>query len=314
MNNPYENSFDNKRYQTLNYYLRNKYNSKVCKVPLDAGFTCPNRDGKCGTGGCLFCSDQGSGEFTLPNETNLLSQYYENKKMMLKKWPNSLLIPYYQSYTNTYGTLDRIKECMNPFLDLEEVVAISIATRPDCLEDKKIEYFESLTHKKDIWLELGLQTTNDKTSILMNRGHDFDCLKDCLNRLKDTNIKICIHIINSLPFEKESDMLKTIKDLKGLHFHSIKIHMLHISSNSNIKNMYTNDKFELLKKDEYVEIVVKQLELLNKDIIVERLTGDPVKELLIAPKWVLNKTDVLNSIDKLFHKKNTYQGIYYDTY
>ena len=314
MNNPYKYSVDNKRYQTLNYYLKTKYNSKVCKIPLDAGFTCPNRDGKCGTGGCLFCSDQGSGEFTLPDETNLLTQYNKNKEMMLKKWPNSLCIPYFQSYTNTYGSLNRIKECVTPFLNIDEAVAISIATRPDCLEDDKIEYLESLTSQKDIWVELGLQTTNEKTSQLMNRGHDFDCLKDCLNRLKKTNIKICLHIINSLPYEDEEDMLKTVKDLKGLHFHAIKIHMLHISSNSNIKYLYKKENFKLLSKDEYVNIVVKQLELLKEDIIVERLTGDPVKELLIAPEWTLNKTDVLNSIDKLFSKKNTYQGINYNKY
>ena len=314
MDNPYRYSLDNKRYQTLNYYLKKKYKSKVCKIPLDAGFTCPNRDGKCGYGGCLFCSDQGSGEFTLPDEKDLLSQYDKNREMMLKKWPDALSIPYFQSYSNTYGSVERIRECIEPFLEKEEVVAISVATRPDCLEDEKIEYLQSLTDRKDIWLELGLQTTNDRTSELVNRGHDFACLRDCLRRLENTDIKICLHIINSLPYETEADMLKTVKDLKGLHFHSLKIHMLHISSNSAIRHMYEKEKFRLLTKEEYVAVVVKQLELLKEDIIIERLTGDPVRELLIAPEWVLNKTDVLNSIDKLMKEKDTFQGRLYDEY
>jgi len=313
MNNPYEYTLDNKRYQTLNYYLKNKYNNKVSKIPLDAGFTCPNRDGSKGYGGCLFCSEAGAGEFTL-SSLNLEKQYQENLKMMHMKWPNSLSIPYFQNYTNTYGPLSKIKSMCECFIDKEEVVAISIATRPDCLDDEKIDYLNSLTSKKDIWLELGLQTSNKKTGELINRGHDFKCLTDCLKKLEKTSIKICIHIINSLPYESKEDMIKTVKDLKGNHFHSIKIHMLHVSSNSNIFSYYKKTNFKLLTLEEYVEVVVKQLELLKADIIVERLTGDPVRELLIAPDWVLNKTNVLNSIDKYMKKHDTYQGRLYDEY
>ena len=313
MNNPYKYTLDNKRYQTLNYYLKQKYHHKVSKIPLDAGFTCPNRDGSKGYGGCLFCSEQGAGEFTL-SSLNLKKQYQENLIMMHKKWPNSLTIPYFQNYTNTYGPLSKIKEMCTTFIDYDEAVAISIATRPDCLDDQKINYLNSLTDKKDIWLELGLQTTNEKTSILINRGHDFKCLTDCLKKLEKTNIKVCIHIINSLPYESKDDMLKTVRDLKGHHYHSIKIHMLHISTNSNIYKYYQKNKFDLLSLEEYVEIVVKQLELIKEDIIVERLTGDPVKDLLVAPEWVLNKTVVLNSIDKYMTIHNTYQGRLYNEY
>ena len=314
MINPYKYSFDNKRYQTLNYYLKTTYHHKVAKISLDAGFTCPNRDGTCGYHGCLFCSDEGSGEFTQASSISLLKQYAQNKALMQKKWPNCLTIPYFQSFTNTYGPLSKIQACVEPFLKLKEVVAISIATRPDCLDDEKISYLDSLCDQKAIWIELGVQSTNDTTMQKMNRGHDFQCVKTCLEKLAKTRIKVCLHIINSLIGETEEDMLKTVKDLKPLSFDAIKIHMLYIASNSNIAPLFLKKPFKLLTATEYIDIVIKQLELLDEKIIVERLTGDPKKELLIAPNWVLNKTAVLNAIDKEMVKRKTYQGRKYQEY
>lgn len=307
MNNPFKYSLDNKRYHTFNYYLLNRYHQKVYKVPLNAGFSCPNRDGTKGVGGCIFCSDQGSGEFTI-KEPDIIKQFEENKKMMEAKWPNSLSIPYFQAYTNTYGPLSKIKACVEPFINYPKVVGIAIATRPDCLDDEKISYLASLCKYFDIYVELGLQSSNDNTAKYINRGHTFNDLKECIDKLKQTPIKTIVHIINGLPNETEEDMLQTAKDVNLLGVDGIKIHMLHIVKNTKLALMYDTKPFKILSKDEYIDIVVKQLELLNENIVIERLTGDPVKENLIAPEWVLKKTIVLNDIDKLMVARNTYQG------
>lgn len=310
MKNKFEYSNDNKRYHTFNYYLQKRFNTKVAKIPLDAGFSCPNRDGKKGYGGCIFCSARGSGEFTI-KEPNISHQYEISKKLIYNKWPHAKHIAYFQAYTNTYGSLEKIKNMVEPFLQNDDVVAIAIATRPDCLEDEKISFLNSLTDKKEIWIELGLQTSNDKTANYINRGHDFNCLKECLQKLSSTNLKVCIHIINGLPNETKEDMINTIKDIKYLPFDAIKIHMLSITKDAPIKKQFLLSPFKLLSREEYVEIVVEQLRHLKPEIIVQRLTGDPVKEELIEPKWLIKKTIVLNEIDKFMARNDYYQGDLY---
>lgn len=311
MDNNFKYSFNEKRYYTFNYYLKSKYNCKVAKVVLDAGFTCPNRDGKKSFGGCIYCSDKGSGDSNVSLGENLLRQYEENKKVMNQKWPNDLYIPYFQSFSNTYGPLSKIKAMLEPFLYKDEVCEISIATRCDCLPDEIIEYLDSISNIKPIWLELGLQTSNDETGKFINRQYDFSDFKDALNRLSKTNIKVCVHVLNGLPHETKDDMLKTIMDIKDLKFDAIKIHMLHIIKNTTLADIYEKQPFEILTRDDYIDLVVKQLELLKPEVIVERLTGDPIKENLIAPDWILNKTTILNDIDKLMRKLDTYQGSKY---
>lgn len=311
MENNFKYSFNEKRYHTFNYYLKSKYNCKVAKVILDAGFTCPNRDGKKGFGGCIYCSDLGSGDSNVDLGNSLLKQYESNKKVMNQKWPNDLYIPYFQSFSNTYGPLTKIKEMLEPFIHMDEVCEISIATRCDCLPDETIEYLDSLTSIKPIWLELGLQTSNDETGRFINRQYDFADFKDALQRLSKTNIKVCVHVLNGLPHESKEDMIQTIKNIKDLKFDAIKIHMLHIIKNTTLANIYEKQPFELLGRDDYIDLVVKQLELLKPEVIIERLTGDPIKENLIAPDWILNKTTILNDIDKLMRKLDTYQGSKY---
>lgn len=311
MDNNFKYSFNEKRYHTFNYYLKSKYNCKVAKVVLDAGFTCPNRDGKKSFGGCIYCSDKGSGDSNVSLGENLLRQYEENKKVMNQKWPNDLYIPYFQSFSNTYGPLSKIKAMLEPFLYKDEVCEISIATRCDCLPDEIIEYLDSISNIKPIWLELGLQTSNDETGKFINRQYDFSDFKDALNRLSKTNIKVCVHVLNGLPHETKDDMLKTIMDIKDLKFDAIKIHMLHIIKNTTLADIYEKQPFEILTRDDYIDLVVKQLELLKPEVVVERLTGDPIKENLIAPDWILNKTTILNDIDKLMRKLDTYQGSKY---
>lgn len=311
MDNNFKYSFNEKRYHTFNYYLKSKYNCKVAKVVLDAGFACPNRDGKKSFGGCIYCSDKGSGDSNVSLGEDLLRQYEENKKVMNQKWPNDLYIPYFQSFSNTYGPLSKIKAMLEPFLYKDEVCEISIATRCDCLPDEIIEYLDSISSIKPIWLELGLQTSNDKTGKFINRQYDFSDFKDALNRLSKTNIKVCVHVLNGLPYETKDDMLKTIMDIKDLKFDAIKIHMLHIIKNTTLADIYEKQPFEILTRDDYIDLVVKQLELLKPEVVVERLTGDPIKENLIAPDWILNKTTILNDIDKLMRKLDTYQGSKY---
>ena len=312
MENPFPYSFNEKRYHTFNYYLKSRYRRKVSKVILDAGFTCPNRDGSKGIGGCIFCSEKGSGDSNTALHESLARQYEENRKIMDRKWPDSLYIPYFQSFSNTYGPLSRIREMIDPFIRMEETAEISIATRCDCLQEETVSYLDSLCDIKPVWLELGLQTSNDETGKLINRCYDFSDLTSALDRLKDTKIRVCIHVMNGLPFENREDMLKTVKDISHLPFDGIKIHMLHVIRNTGLGDMYLKRPFELISREEYISLVVDQLELLPARVIIQRLTGDPIKEDLLAPEWLLNKTTILNDIDKLMRKRNTYQGKYYE--
>lgn len=310
MNN-FKYTLDNKRYHTFNYYLKNEYGTKVAKVILDGHFTCPNRDGTRGFGGCTYCSANGSGDSNVDISLDILSQYELNKAVMDRKWKNGKYIPYFQSFSNTYGPLKKIQNMIDPFLKKDEVCEISIATRCDCLKDEVIEYLDSICDIKPIWIELGLQTTNDKTGELVNRCYTFKDFKDTLDKLSRTRIKVCVHLINGLPYETHEDNIKTIKDIANLKFHAIKIHMLHIIKGTTLSRQYEENPFPILTREEYIKTVVDQLRLLPPEIVIERLTGDPIKEDLIEPNWLLNKTTILNDIDKLMVKLDVYQGDLY---
>lgn len=312
MENPFVYSFNEKRYHTFNYYLKTTYGCKVAKVILDGGFTCPNRDGSKGIGGCIFCSAAGSGDSNLVSKESILKQYEENKKVMDRKWPNLLYIPYFQSYSNTYGPLEKIQAMITPFLDSEEVAEISIATRCDCLEEETITFLDACCKRKPIWLELGLQTSDDEVGKIINRCYDFADFKNALSRLSKTSIKVCVHVMNGLPFEDKEGMLQTVKDISHLPFQAIKIHMLHVLKDTALAKLYEAKPFELISRQDYIELVVKQLEVLPPQVVIERLTGDPLKEDLIIPEWILNKTTILNDIDKLMRKNDTWQGKYYE--
>ncbi len=297
-------SLDNKRYQTLNYFYRSKFNSKVFKVPLDAHMSCPNK--KNGQG-CIYCYNSSRANI-IENNDSLEEQFIKNIKILEKKWPNSLYIPYYQSGTNTYDSLDNLKSIFEKYINYPKVVGLAIATRPDTISDAVLDYLEELNKKTFLTIELGLQSSNDKTLKLINRGHNVQAFTNIVKKLKDRNIFVVAHVINGLPNEKEKDMLNTINYLNDLGIDGIKIHMLYVSKNTPLAQMYDNKEFSLLSKEEYIDIVVKQLELLNPDIVIERITGDPIKEELIAPTWLLKKFCVLNDIDKEMVKRDTYQG------
>lgn len=301
-------TLDNKRYHTLNYYYKNKYNSKVFKVSLNGGFTCPNKDGTVGTKGCIYCSKLGSGDFAGNKSKDIVTQFNEVKNIMLKKWPNAKYIGYFQANTNTYAPVEKLKSLFEPIIKLDNVVGLNIATRSDAITDECLEYLIDLNKRTDLVIELGLQSMHDITLKYINRGHDLKKFEECFKKLKENNIKVVVHIINGLPNETKDMMLDTVKYLNNLGIDGIKIHMLHVIKDTELASIYKEKTFHILTKDEYIDIVINQLELLDESVVINRITGDPVKEDLIEPTWLLKKFCVLNDIDKEMVKRNTYQG------
>ncbi len=308
MNNfKYTNS--NKRYHTLDYYYKKRFHEKVFKVSLNAGFSCPNIDGKVGYGGCIYCSKTGSGEFAGNKEDSLEKQFLEIKNMMLKKWPKAKYIGYFQARTNTYAPVNELKKMYEKILKQENVIGLNIATRPDAISDECLDCLEELNKKTYLTIELGLQTTKEETTKLINRCHSLQCFEDMVKKLRERNIDVVVHIINGLPYETKKDMLNTVKYLNKLDIQGIKIHMLSITKDTPIEKMYQEEKFKLLSKEEYIDIVVDQLELLREEIVIHRITGDPKLDELIEPTWLTKKFCVLNDIDKEMVRRDTYQGI-----
>ena len=294
-------TLDNKRYHTLNYYNKTKYGCKVFKVSLNAGFSCPNK--KNGTG-CIYCYN-GSGE---NDGMDLLTQFNKVRDNNLKKWPNAKYIGYFQAGTNTYADVNTLKSKYEPILKLDNVIGLNIATRCDALNSDVLDYLEDLNNRTDLIVELGLQTIHESTSKLINRGHTLDQFEEAVLELRKRNINVVVHIINGLPFETKEMMLNTIKYLNKLDIQGIKIHMLFILKDTPILNLYNTTNFHILSKEEYNDIVIDQLELLRPEIVIHRITGDPIKELLIEPTWLLKKFSVLDDIDKEMVKRDSYQG------
>lgn len=299
----------NKRYHTLDYFYKQTFGKKVCKISLNAGFTCPNIDGTLSKNGCIYCSKSGSGEYGGNPKEDLIKQFNEIKKVMNKKWPNTKYIGYFQARTNTYAPINILKEKYEIILKQKNVVGLSIATRPDSITDECLNYLEDLNKRTFLTIELGLQTIHEKTSKIINRCHDLNCFEETLKKLQSRNIFTVVHIINGLPGETKEMMIETVKYLNKLNIDGIKIHMLSVLKNTPLEKYYQINPFHILTKEEYIDIVINQLEYLNPKIVIQRLTGDPMKEELIAPLWTTKKVGVLNDIDKEMVKRNTYQGI-----
>ena len=298
----------NKRYHTLDYFYKHKFNSKVFKVSLNGNFTCPNIDGTKGYGGCIYCH-KGSSDFGGDKEKDIITQFNEVKEKLHNKWKEAKYIGYFQANTNTYAPVERLKELYEPILKQKDVVGLNIATRPDSISDECLDYLEDLSKRTYLTVELGLQTIKEETSILINRCHSLECFTNMVKELRKRNINIVVHIINGLPKETKEDMLNTVKYLNNLDIQGIKIHMLSIVKGTKLEKMYQKEKFHVLTKDEYIDIVVEQLELLRPEIIINRITGDPNKDDLIEPKWLIKKFGVLNEIDKEMVRRDSYQGI-----
>lgn len=297
------------RYYTLDFYNKQKYGCKVFKVALNGNFTCPNRDGTISHNGCIFCSESGSGDFAGDKDLPLKDQFEQVKNILLNKWPKAKYIPYFQANTNTYGPIEKIKRLFDEAITLDkDIVSISIATRPDCINDDVLEYLGELNKKIPVTIELGLQTIHNLTANIINRGYDLDVFKSCVERLNKYNIEIVVHIINGLPFETKEMMLETVKYLNNLNIHGIKIHSLFILKNTKLAEMYLNNEFNILTLDEYVDITTEQLAIIRDDIVIHRINGDAPRNLLIEPLWSLKKLVVMNEIDKKMKEKNYYQG------
>ena len=301
-------SLDNKRYHTLNYCNKTKYNTKVVKISLNAGFTCPNIDGKVGYGGCIYCSKSGSGDFGGDIQKSLPEQFNEIKEKIDQKWPHSKYIAYFQAHTNTYAPLNILKEKYESVLNIKDVIGIAIATRCDAISEETLNYLTELNKKTNLTIELGLQTIHEKTSNLINRCHNLEQFETMVKKLQERNIETVVHIINGLPYETEEMMIETAKYLNKLKINGIKIHMLNIVKDTKLAELYNKEKFHILTKEEYIDIVIKQLELLNPKIVIHRITSDPDPKNLIEPTWLIKKFCVLNDIDKEMKKRNTYQG------
>lgn len=307
MNNIFKYSDSNKRYYTLDYYYKHKYNCKISKISLNLGLSCPNIDGTKGYGGCIYCKG-GSGDFAGKKTDPISVQFNKIKSIMDKKWPNAKYIAYFQANSNTYGDINYLKKNFEEVLTYPNVVGINIATRCDAISDEVFNYLCELNKKCDLVIELGLQTIHDNTSKLINRGHNLDEFEEMVNKLKKENIKIVVHIINGLPYETKEMMLDTVKYVNNLNIFGIKIHMLHILKDTKLEKLYELEKFHVLTKEEYINIVCDQLELLNENIVINRITGDPKIDDLIEPKWLIKKFCVLNDIDKEMKRRDSYQG------
>ena len=308
--NPYKNTDSNKRYYTYDYYLRRRFGSKVAKIPLDIGLTCPNIDGRCGVGGCIYCSGRGSGDFAESPLLPIEEQYRLTREKLSSKWSTERCIAYFQAHTNTYAPLDFLKDSFERALALDGVVGINIATRADCLERDVCECLADLAERTVLTVELGLQSSSDETARKINRGHTYAEFLDGYRRLREASdkIEICVHIIFGLPGETYEDMMKTVRDVAALEPEQVKIHLLHVLKNTEMARIYERGEYTPLEKDEYVSLVADAIELLPPDTVVARLTGDGMADDLLAPDWSRKKVAVINDIDKLLYSRSSWQG------
>lgn len=310
--NPFVFSDTNKRYHTYDYYLKHRFGGKCAKIPLDAGLSCPNIDGTCGYGGCIYCSG-GSAWGQTRSVLPLDEQYKKGIEIMQGKWRTDRFIPYLQAYTNTHTSPENLQKILSRVSEFENAVMIDIATRADCLEDKKIATLCEFSGKIPLTVELGLQTANDETAKKINRCHDFEVFKDAFLRLRRgaPDVKIGIHIINGLPGETAEDMKNTASRVANLHPNLVKIHLLHVLRDTPLAKMYESGKYEPMSREDYIGIVCDQLEILPPDTVIERVTGDGLESELLAPLWSRKKVTVINDIDKELVKRGSYQGVYF---
>jgi len=293
-------------YLSLSDYLKNKYGTKVYKLSLESGCTCPNRDGSISYGGCIFCSEGGSGDFAASATMDLAEQIKAARAMVDAKIPEKIpmeerkYIAYFQSFTNTYGNQERLMKLFKEVLSYPEIVGLSIGTRPDCLSDEMIAFLSQLNKDKEVWVELGLQTIHEDTATLINRGYELPVFEDAYKRLTDAGLKVVVHVILGLPGESDDDILETVKYLSKLipTLFGIKLQLLHVLKGTKLAKMYEHEPFRIYELDEYLEIVGKCLQVLPKETVIHRLTGDGPKKLLIAPLWSGNKKLVMNSMTK----------------
>ncbi|MEG1871089.1 MAG: TIGR01212 family radical SAM protein, partial [Peptostreptococcaceae bacterium] len=282
------------------------------KISLDGGFSCPNRDGTISRGGCIFCSERGSGDFAGNRQMTISQQFNDIKTMMNKKWKNGKYIAYFQAYTNTYAPIEILRKKYDEGLEQEDVVGLAIATRPDCLNEEVLDLLQEYSKKVYTWVELGLQTSNDETASLINRGYKLKVFDEAVQELYKRNIDVVAHVILGLPGESKEDMISTIKYISKLPIKGVKMHLLHVLKNTRLEELLEEGSLKLLEMDEYIDLITEAITILPQGMIVHRLTGDAPRELLVGPMWSLKKWEVLNAIDNKLETEDLFQGKLYE--
>lgn len=295
------------RYNSLNNYLRNKFGKKVYKISIDGGFTCPNRDGKIATGGCIFCSAKGSGDFATSKSLSITQQIEQGKERVRSKTKDNSFIAYFQAFTNTYAPIDVLESKFTEAINHKDIVALSVATRPDCVDDNVPKLLEKLNKIKPVWVELGLQTIKESSVDYIRRGYENSVYVDTATKLRNIGIEVITHIILGLPNENKLDMLRSV-DFACKYSDGIKLQLLHILKGTDLLKDYEDSKFNALTMEQYIDILCDAVSIIPKNVVIHRLTGDGDKKILVAPLWSGNKKVVLNTINKTFEERNIIQG------
>lgn len=295
------------RYNSLNNYLRNKFGKKVYKISIDGGFTCPNRDGKISTGGCIFCSAKGSGDFATSKSLSITQQIEQGKERVRSKTKVNRFIAYFQAFTNTYAPIDVLESKFTEAINHKDIVALSVATRPDCVDDNVLKLLEKLNKIKPVWVELGLQTIKESSVDYIRRGYENSVYVDTATKLRNIGIEVITHIILGLPKESKLDMLRSV-DFACKYSDGIKLQLLHILKGTDLLKDYEDSKFNALTMEQYIDILCDAVSIIPKNVIIHRLTGDGDKKILVSPLWSGNKKVVLNTINKTFEERNIIQG------
>lgn len=300
-----------KKFYSLDYFYRQKFGSKVARVTLDGGFTCPNRDGTVSFGGCVFCGVAGAGEFCAEKTLPIVQQIKVQKEKLQTKWKDLKIIPYFQSFTNTYASVEVLRKKYEEALCSDDCVGLSIATRADCLGSDVLDLLEELSKRTFLQVELGLQTVNDKTAQVINRGYSLDVFTQSVLELQKRGIEVVAHLIVGLPDEELRDYLNAVRYISDMKINGVKIQVLYLLEDAPLMKWYENGKIKFLERFEYIDIVVQMLAHLSPEVVVHRLTGDPPWKSLVEPKWTTDKKQILNQINQYLREKNLYQGCFY---
>jgi len=297
-----------KPYYPFSEYLKGRFGCKVYKVTIDAGFTCPNRDGKVGIGGCSYCNNMGFSANSRGKPPPIREQVEQGMAFMRERYKAEKFIAYFQAYTNTYAPLETLRKCYDTALELEDIVALSIGTRPDCVPEPVLDLIESYQETREVWVEYGLQSIHDSTLRRVNRGHDYAAFLDALERTKRRGLKICVHVILGMPGESRDDMMATARAVAAMGIDSLKIHLMHILKDTPLEKDLAEGKFKPMEFDEYIGLVCDFLEHIPPDVSIQRLTADGPREILLAPKWATQKRKTIAAIEAEFDRRNSHQG------
>ncbi len=297
-----------KRYNDLNTYLRSLFECRVQKITVDAGLSCPNRDGRVSTGGCIFCNARGSGTGAHTRGLTITDQLLQGKKSLARRYKAKKFLAYFQSFSNTYAPIDKLQKLYDEALAVEDIVGLSIGTRPDCVDLPVLELLQDYAGHHLIWIEYGLQSASDKTLELINRGHDVQCFKDAVRATLNRGIKICAHVILGLPGETRSDILQTARTISDLGIDGVKLHLLYVVKGTPLEALYRQGDYRCLEQQAYIDLVCDFLERIPPEMVIQRLTGDPHPEELVAPQWSREKTETIRKINETLERRGSWQG------